>query len=190
MRCIGAGLMVLILVGCGGGTDPPRSAASLDELALDVCPLLWEWQLGVGERINHMSRSATTEQDPTQRQALYFTTFADLGAELDELSAAVADLPATRHTATMVAEIAAGVAVARGELADLIATVESTPAAEEPPGRQRVPSFFGEFEKLIDVVKPEIAGYGDEALTTAFAAVPACQFGVKDVDDGVARADE
>lgn len=87
-------------------------------------------------------------------------------------------------------EVASGIATARSELEELAADVASTAPGDEPDGRVRVPSFFGEFEKVIDVVKPEIAGYGDPDLTSAFAALPACQFGVKDVDDGVARSND
>jgi hypothetical protein len=76
------------------------------------------------------------------------------------------------------------------ELEDLRANVASTAPSEEPEGRVRVPTFFGEFEKAIDVVKPEIAGYQDPDLTAAFAALPTCQFGVKDVDDGVPRSND
>ena len=137
-----------------------------------------------------MSAAATAEASPGVRQTLYLDTFADIDATLVELDGVIATLPASLHTEAMRNEVASGIATARSELEELAADVASTAPGDEPDGRVRVPSFFGEFEKVIDVVKPEIAGYGDPDLTSAFAALPACQFGVKDVDDGVARSND
>lgn len=182
--------LAVTMTGCGAASGEEATTPGYDALAATVCPLLWEWQKDVGARINEMSLAATEEADATMRQALYLATFEDLGRKLDELAAAAGELPESAHTDAMRNEIMSGITVARREIDSLAAQVTQTAPADEPPGRRRVPSFFGEFEKVIDVVKPELAGYADGDLTAAFAALGSCQFGVKDVDDGVPRSNE
>jgi len=185
-----AGLLMLAVVACGGGGADGANRDDYDVLAEALCPMLWDWQKSAGETINEMSAAASGEADAEARQSLYLATFGRLDAMVADLVENVRDLPESIHTDAMRAEIAMGAEVAERELADLTSIVAATPASEEPPGRQRVPTFFGEFEKVIDVVKPELAGYADAELTTAFTAVATCQFGVKDVDDGVARPND
>lgn len=185
-----AAALVMVVAACGTSNDAADPGASYSDLAAAVCPMLWDWQREVGARINEMSEAATAQDDPVARQAIYLETFADLGDRLDDLDDTIAELPPTAHTAALQTEVRTGIAAAHRELADIAAEVEATAPADEPDGRRRVPSFFGELEKVIDVVKPEIAGYDDPAFTAEFAALPACQFGVKDVDDGVPRAND
>ena len=184
----GAALLAMVLGACAStGADDPPSAA-YPALVASVCPMLWDWQRDVGGRINEMSGAAIDEDRPEARQTLYLDTFADIDVALDRLADAITEFPDSAHTATMQSEITTGIDAARRELDDLTATVVGTAVADEPDGRRRVPTFFGEFEKVIDLVKPEIAGYEDPELTTAFAADGTCRFAVKDVDDGVARS--
>jgi hypothetical protein len=183
-------LAALVVIAACSADDGVATAASYSDLAATICPRLWDWQREVGATINAMSTAAIAEPNPVARQALYLDTFAELDAKLDDLQETITELPPTAHTAAMQDEVRTGIAAAHREIVDLAAAVEATAPVDEPDGRMRVPSFFGELEKVIDVVKPEIAGYRDAELTTAFAALPACQFGVKDVDDGVPRSNE
>lgn len=183
-------LVAMVVAACSSGADAVAPEASFSDLAAAVCPTLWDWQREVGARINEMSAAATAEEDARHRQVLYVDTFADLDGALDRLEEAIAELPPTAHTEAMQGEVTDGITVAHRELADLVAQVQGTAPADEPEGRLRVPTFFGELEKVIDVVKPELARYEDPDLTAAFASLPACQFGVKDVDDGVPRAND
>ena len=58
---------------------------------------------------------------------------------------------------------------------------------EAPGYSDIVPTIFLDVEKVIDVAKPEMATYADQDLIDAFIAVPQCQHGVKDANDGQVR---
>ena len=163
--------------------DPVYFAA-----AEQLCPVMWDWQKNVGATMNTMSYEARREEDALERRALYLRAFnriRELNAQLDATVVSLGDEdPLNRITP----DIRAGIEQSNSILELTAARVDQEYSEFEAPGYSDiVPSIFLDVEKVIDVAKPEMATYDDQDLIDAFIAVPQCQHGVKDANDGVVR---
>ena len=87
----------------------------------------------------------------------------------------------------MVQDVIDGVLFGNRIIDELKTTVIYAHRQGEPSYQDIVPVIFLDFEKVIDVAKPELATYGSPDLIAAFMTVPQCQHGVKDANDGVPR---
>lgn len=160
----------------------------LADAAFDLCPILWQWQLGVGATMNDMSYEAFREDDPDSRLGLYLGATDEARRSLDLLRDRLAELPDNRFQQFFREEIETGLLQAEKVIDDSEADVRQRHAAgAEPTYHDVVPALFLSFEKVIDLAKPELASYGDPELIPAFQTVAQCQHGVKDADDGVPR---
>jgi len=163
--------------------DPVYLAA-----AEQLCPIMWDWQKNVGATMNTMSYEARREEDALERRSLYLRAFnriRELNAQLDATVISLGDEdPLSRITP----DVRAGLEQSNSILDMTAARVDREYSEFEAPGYSDiVPTIFLGVEKVIDVAKPEMAVYDDEELIDAFIAVPQCQHGVKDANDGVVR---
>lgn len=189
MRSTAAVLAVaLFAASCTQGETTPSVNSDLAEAAYDLCPILWQWQLEVGEIMNEMSREAFDEQSPSGRLDIYLNAMDNARSSLDRLRDRLAGLPPDRFQQFFRAEVETGLeqADAAIDLAEADVKDRYTTVAQ-PTYQEIVPSLFLSFEKVIDLAKPELASYGDPELIPAFQTVAQCQHGVKDADDGVPR---
>jgi hypothetical protein len=179
--------LALALAACtvapAGDGDPESPDPGLVAVAQDLCPVLWRWQLAVGGIANRMSAQTLDEPDPAVRARLYEGAV----AEIRDLNGTLADQVRTvgpgPYSAALVTDVLDGLAMSNGVLDDL----ETRLATVEGPPRAYMASVFHSIEKVIDLTKPELSVYRDDAVIRAFLTVPHCQHGVKDADDGVAR---
>jgi hypothetical protein len=163
--------------------DPVYLAA-----AEQLCPIMWEWQKNVGATMNAMSYEARQEEDALERRSLYLRAFnriRELNAQLDATVVSLGDEdPLSRITP----DVRAGLEQSNSILEMSVAHVDLAYSEFDAPGYSDiVPTIFLDVEKVIDVAKPEMATYEDQDLIDAFIAVPQCQHGVKDANDGVVR---
>ncbi len=163
--------------------DPVYLAA-----AEQLCPIMWEWQKNVGATMNSMSYEARREDDALARQALYLRAFdriRELNAQLDATVLSLGDVdPLSRLTP----DVRAGLEHSNSILDMSVDRVDREYSRSDAPAYgEIVPAIFLDMEKVIDVAKPELATYADTELIDAFIAVPQCQHGVKDANDGVVR---
>lgn len=163
--------------------DPVYLAA-----AEQLCPIMWEWQKNVGATMNDMSFEARREDDALERRSLYLRAFnriRELNAQLD---ATVVSLGDEDPLSRIAPDVRSGLEQSNSILEMTAARVDLEYSEFEAPGYSEiVPAIFLDVEKVIDVAKPEMATYADPELTDAFIAVPQCQHGVKDANDGVVR---
>lgn len=163
--------------------DPVYLAA-----AEQLCPVMWEWQKNVGATMNTMSHDARREEDALERRTLYLRAFnriRELNAQLDATVVSLGDEdPLSRITP----DVRSGLEHSNAILESTAEHVDREYSEFDAPGYSDiVPTIFLDVEKVIDVAKPEMATYGDQELIDAFIAVPQCQHGVKDANDGVPR---
>ncbi len=163
--------------------DPVYFAA-----AEELCPLLWDWQKSVGAAMNDMSAEARQEEDALTRRDLYLRAFdriRELNAQLD---ATVVSMGLAAPLDRIIPDVRSGLVVSNSILEESAAHVDGEYSRLDAPGYSEiVPTIFLDVEKVIDVAKPEMATYRDQELIDAFTAVPQCQHGVKDANDGVPR---
>ena len=155
--------------------------------ASDICPILWQWQLGVGGVMNEMSYAAFREEDAEMRKTLYLEAIQGARLEADTLRTKLAALPVERFRGFFVSEIEKGLETAEEVMNDVEAEIHIMYNTVTPTYHEIVPTIFLSFEKVIDLPKPELSAYGDPLLIPSFQVIPQCQHGVKDADDGVAR---
>jgi hypothetical protein len=166
-----------------GGADPARPDPGLVAVAEDLCPALWRWQLAVGGVANRMSAQTLDEPDPEIRARVYEGAVAEIRNLNSTLARQVRTVGPGPYSAALVTDVLDGLAMSNGVLDDL----EARLAGVEGPPRTYMASVFHSIEKVIDLTKPELSAYRDDAVIRAFLTVPHCQHGVKDADDGVAR---
>ena len=189
MRSLAAtAALVLALAAC---TAPAADEVVVNEAmvsaASDICPILWQWQLGVGGVMNEMSHAAFHETDPEERKTLYLRAIEDARQEAEALRTKLAALPAERFRSFFVSEIRKGLDAAEQTINHTEAEVHRIYNTVTPTYHEIVPTIFLSFEKVIDLPKPELGTYGDPLLIPSFQEIPQCQHGVKDADDGEAR---
>jgi hypothetical protein len=180
--------LLLVVAACTSDVDTEIDLnQGLVEAAYDICPILWQWQLGVGAVMNDMSYQSFREPDPELRLDLYTTAIDETRETVAVLRQKLAALPDSRYQRFFASEIEKGLEDAEVTIDDTEAEVLAAYAGNDPAYNEIVPIIFLAFEKVIDLPKPELATYGDPELIPAFQSVPQCQHGVKDADDGVPR---
>jgi hypothetical protein len=182
--------MVSIVIGLGACTEAEVQVVvnqELADVAYDLCPILWQWQLGIGGTMNDMSYEAFREDDPGSRLDLYLDAMEESRRSLDDLRDRLAGLPGNRFHHFFREEVEKGLVQAEKVIDESEAEIKQLHAEGDPTYKQVVPRLFLSFEKVIDLAKPELASYGDPELIPAFQTVAQCQHGVKDADDGVPR---
>lgn len=180
-------LVAAACVPAGSTSTTADPAAVIDrglvDVAAQLCPMLWRFQLDVGRIANQMSSSTLDEPDPEVRQAAFAAALGGIRARLDTLAVEVSGLTPGPYSGLLVADVLEGLA----QSGDVLAELEEFTAQLDGPPRSVMPSMFHQIEKVIDVAKPELAAYRDPVMIEAFRTIPQCQHGVKDVDDGVPR---
>lgn len=165
-------------------TDP---ATVIDEeligVAADLCPLMWRWQLDIGRIANQMSESTLDATDEELRRAILVEAVAEMRLRNDLIASEVTSVGPGPYSGLLISDVLEGLA----RSADVLDKLEDTVRTSTEPPRTIMASLFHQVEKAIDLAKPELATYRDDAMIEAFRTVPQCQFGVKDVDDGVPR---
>ena len=189
MRRFSSALALLLVVAACTSDDDTEIALNqgLVEAAYDICPIMWQWQLGVGAVMNDMSYQSFAEPDPELRLDLYMSAIDETRETIVVLKQKLRALPNLRYQRFFASEIEKGLEGAEVTIDDTEAEVLAVYASNDPTYNEIVPIIFLAFEKVIDLPKPELATYGDPELIPAFQSVAQCQHGVKDADDGVAR---
>ncbi len=189
MRRFSSALALLLVVAACTSDDDTEIALNqgLVEAAYDICPIMWQWQLGVGAVMNEMSYQSFREPDPELRLDLYMSAIDETRETIVVLKQKLRALPNLRYQRFFASEIEKGLEGAEVTIDDTEAEVLAVYASNDPTYNEIVPIIFLAFEKVIDLPKPELATYGDPELIPAFQSVAQCQHGVKDADDGVAR---
>lgn len=168
------------------GEDPPLNTAFV-EVALDICPMMWQWQLAMGSVMNDMSYQAFREENGANRLSLYLETMDRARAVNDSLRARLTALPTNRYQQFFASEISKGLDLSDEVIDDTETMIMDSYQETTPSYHEIMPPIFLAFEKVIDLPKPELASYGDPDLIPAFKSVVQCQHGVKDANDGVPR---
>ncbi len=174
-------------------TAPATSATPPDGLTVaaeSICPTLWQWQKDVSAVFNDMSHAAASEPAADARRRIYFDA---LDAVVDLADAVVVAVEPWRDDPVLrplVVDVDTGVRRALERIDELRGSIVDDPSLDADGHRIRLSAMIVAFEKIIDLPKPELATYGDTAIMVAFdpAAIPSCQFGVKDANDGVPRS--
>lgn len=184
-------LISLVVVACGSGSSPavthlkPESAVGAAEV---ICPIMWEWVTEVGDAFNGASHDVADLDNPEGRRNRWSEAFDEIEQLDDELIAQVMPYTGDQFLGLLVDEIVDGMEASRAELADLRELLDSSPEVDEGRHQDRTAQLIVRVEKLIDLVKPEMAGLDEDGtLIPAFQTVPSCQHALKDVDDGVPR---
>ncbi len=188
-----AALVVLALVASACTTVEEEAAEDpVDPVYLaaaeQLCPVMWEWQKNVGATMNTMSYEARREDDALERRSLYLRAFSRIRELNAQLDATVVSLGDDDPLSRITPDVRAGLEHSNSILEMTAARVDREYSEFDAPGYSEiVPTIFLDVEKVIDVAKPEMATYGDQDLVDAFIAVPQCQHGVKDANDGRVR---
>jgi hypothetical protein len=182
-------LVLAVLLGAciPEAVEEPPPDANMVAVAEELCPIMWQWQLNLGAVMNDMSYATRRLDEADDRIEEYLTAFSKartLNAALDENIRLV---PAGPYADLMIQDVVDGVVAASGIIDELESTVIEAHRSGAPEYGEMVPTIFLDFEKVIDVPKPELGGYGNAELIRAFSSVPQCQHGVKDANDGVPR---
>ena len=185
-------LVVLTLLAASCVGDARSSESEFDPVyvaaAEQLCPILWTWQKDVGSTMNDMSSAARREEDPSARQALYLGALDEILELNDQLDAAVLSLGDADPLNRIVPDVRSGLNASNTILDRTTSTIQRRYSELEPPTYgEIVPAIFIDIEKAIDVAKPEMASYRDDALRSAFTSVSQCQHSVKDANDGIPR---
>ena len=166
-------------------TLPPNR--EMVAVAEELCPILWRWQLNIGAVMNDMSYDTRRTDEADDRLDRYMSAFnlaLRVNQGLDEEIRLIGSGP---FVDLMVQDVIDGVLFGNRIIEELKTTVIDAHRQGEPSYQDIVPVIFLDFEKVIDVAKPELATYGSPDLIAAFMTVPQCQHGVKDANDGVPR---
>ena len=187
-----AALVVLALLASACNAVEEEAVDPVDPVYLaaaeELCPIMWEWQKNVGATMNNMSYQARREDDALERRSLYLLAFDQIRELNAQLDATVVSLGSDDPLSRIVPDVRAGLSDSNSILTSTEERIDREYAAFGAPGYSDiVPTIFLGVEKVIDVAKPEMATYDDQDLIDAFIAVPQCQHGVKDANDGVVR---
>lgn len=180
---------LLVLAGCIPPPEPaPPPDPGMVAVAAQLCPAMWRWQLSVGRIMNDMSGASFQEPDPEARRNLYLDAFGEVRELNAQLLDEIAGVEPGPFRDLLIEDVVNGLSRAASIIDETEEELGRWYASVPPPTyREIVPAIFTRFEKVIDVPKPELAGYANPDLTNAFMAVVQCQHGVKDADDGVPR---
>lgn len=187
-----AALVVLTLVASACTALEEEAVDPVDPIyfaaAEELCPIMWDWQKSVGATMNTMSYEARREGDALVRRLLYLEALdriRELNAQLD---ATVVSLGGADPLDRIIPDVRSGLEASNSILDRSASKVDQEYSEfEAPTYTEIVPVIFLDIEKAIDVAKPEMATYQNDELIDAFTAVPQCQHGVKDANDGIPR---
>jgi hypothetical protein len=187
-----AALVVLTLVASACTAVEEEAVDPVDPIyfaaAEELCPIMWDWQKSVGATMNTMSYEARREGDALVRRLLYLEALdriRELNAQLD---ATVVSLGGADPLDRIIPDVRSGLEASNSILDRSASKVDQEYSEfEAPTYTEIVPVIFLDIEKAIDVAKPEMATYQNDELIDAFTAVPQCQHGVKDANDGIPR---
>ncbi|HEY5683939.1 MAG TPA: hypothetical protein VIY70_01060 [Acidimicrobiia bacterium] len=189
MRRVWVTVSLLVVSACTtvatDNTLPP--SREMVAVAEELCPILWRWQLNIGAVMNDMSYDTRRTDEADDRLDRYMSAFnlaLRVNQGLDEEIRLIGSGP---FVDLMVQDVIDGVLFGNRIIEELKTTVIDAHRHGEPSYQDIVPVIFLDFEKVIDVAKPELAAYGSPDLIAAFKTVPQCQHGVKDANDGVPR---
>ncbi len=189
MRRVWVTVSLLVVSACTtvatDNTLPP--SREMVAVAEELCPILWRWQLNIGAVMNDMSYDTRRTDEADDRLDRYMSAFnlaLRVNQGLDEEIRLIGSGP---FVDLMVQDVIDGVLFGNRIIEELKTTVIDAHRQGEPSYQDIVPVIFLDFEKVIDVAKPELAAYGSPDLIAAFKTVPQCQHGVKDANDGVPR---
>jgi hypothetical protein len=165
----------------GNGPATPDQVAAAESL----CPVLWSWVTDVGDTFNAASTAMPDLPAAQQRRDRWNLMLDDL-EELDrQLLVDVGPLGDDTVLAPLIVEIETGLGSSLELIEGLRTLIDETPEIDEERPQSRASQLIVRVEKVIDVVKPELAPHDtDGSLIASFQQVPACQHAVKDVDDG------
>lgn len=187
-----AALVVLALVASACTAVEEEAVDPLDPIYLaaaeELCPIMWDWQKSVGATMNTMSYEARRESDALVRRLLYLEALDRLRELNAQLDATVVSLGGADPLDRIIPDVRSGLEASNSILDRSASKVDQEYSEfEAPTYTEIVPVIFLDIEKAIDVAKPEMATYQNDELIDAFTAVPQCQHGVKDANDGVPR---
>ena len=187
-----ASLLAGLAGGCSSSPSDGAAASVSVESAEAFCPVLWSWVTEMGETFNAAAQDMFDLDEPEARRQRWFDALDRMEA-LDRRLLTdiepIADEADGIVLRPLVAEVSSGVADSLAELENMRELIVGSPEIDERPRHQdRSAQLIVRVEKVIDVVKPELAALDpDGLLRQAFGQVPSCQHAVKDVDDGTAR---
>ncbi len=190
MRILAIALLtVLIAAGCGSGGAVESVPTFSDKVAAAqaLCPLMWDTDKAIGEAFNRASLAMKDLPDPQQRRDRWARALDEMERIDEDLASRIQeiDLPVLSMAKT---QIETGIEQSKAEIEDIRRLFTDTPEIDEQRHQARTQQVVVRVEKVIDVLKPEMSAYDDPEIIEAFRTVPACQHGVKDVDDGIGRA--
>ena len=189
MRRVWVTVSLLVVSACttvaAEDTLPPNG--EMVAVAEELCPILWRWQLNIGAVMNDMSYDTRRTDEADDRLDRYMAAF-NLALRVNQgLDQEIRLIGSGPFVDLMVQDVIDGVLFGNRIIDELKTTVIDAHRQGEPSYQDIVPVIFLDFEKVIDVAKPELATYGSPDLIAAFMTVPQCQHGVKDANDGVPR---
>lgn len=181
--------MALVAAACAPGAETARPVdPELVAVAAELCPMMWRWQLSIGSVMNEMSGAAHREPDPEARRSLYLDAFEQVRSINAALRTDIGILTPRPFVDLLREDVVNGLAMADSIIGEVESEVGVRYArVPAPTYHEIVPAIFLEFEKVIDVPKPELSSYANDDLTAAFLTVAQCQHGVKDANDGIPR---
>lgn len=188
-RVIWAVLLVL-LSACGGSAVQPTDAPTYDDkvaAAAVFCPLMWDAYRSLSEAFNRVSLTMKDLPAPVDRRARWEKAFLEMEETEQQLAATLEglDVPVLELAREQVLE---GLELSGAEIDDIRLLFVDSPEIDEQRHQARTQQIVVRVEKVIDLIKPEMSVYRDPEMIEAFRTVPACQHAVKDVDDGIGRA--
>jgi hypothetical protein len=189
MRRVWVTVSLLVVSACTTVTTEDTLPPNREMVAVaeELCPILWRWQLNIGAVMNDMSYDTRRTDEADDRLDRYMAAF-NLALRVNEgLDEEIRLIGSGPFVDLMVQDVIDGVLFGNRIIEELKTTVIDAHRQGEPSYQEIVPVIFLDFEKVIDVAKPELATYGSPDLIAAFMTVPQCQHGVKDANDGIPR---
>lgn len=167
--------------------SPPEPAMAAESL----CPILWEWTKAIGAAFNDAAAAMADLPEPEDRRTRWSAALNEMETLESQLLRDIAPLAADPIAAALVEAIGAGVETSRTTIDEIRTLLSESPEVDEQRHQVRTSQIVVRIEKVIDVVKPELADHDvDGTLIAAFRAVPSCQHAVKDANDGLPRAND
>jgi hypothetical protein len=176
---------------CSAGDSSDQPSFDDKVAAADsICPIMWQWVKDVGAAFNGAAGDVAGIDAPRDRRDRWYDGFDEMESLNLALLADTTLLADDPVLTPLLVDINSGVVTSLAEIDDLRALLRDTPEVDAERHQARTQQLIVRVEKVIDVVKPELAEYGDPDLIAAFRGVPSCQHSIKDADDGTPRANE
>lgn len=182
-------LVCLAGTACAGTALPDGSESVRDRVGEGetVCPVMWGYAKDIGAIFNDAAMAVADIDSAVGRRDRWRKALDQMLLRNQRLRSEV-DAMELRTLPALVEDIRAGVDNSDHQIEDLRSLLEEHPEVDEDRHQTRTSQLIVRIEKVIDVVKPEMASYGDAELIAAWQTIPACRHGVKDVDVGAVGA--